>query len=309
VRLGVLLVAETPWPQLLGLARHAEATGWDSIWYSDHFMPPAGDLSAPIGEAWTTLAGLAAVVPRVRLGHLVGCNTYRHPSLVAKMAATLDRLSGGRFVLGLGAGWQENEHRAYGIPFYTTAERHHRLAEACQVIRSLLANPRTTFAGRYYQLQDAPLEPKPLQNPLPILIGAGGEKLGLRIAARYADLWNTGGLPDEIERKLAILDRHCAEVGRDPQAIQRTAFALIALKEEGSQAEADWYGSDMPEGRGALPVITGSAEHVREAMRRYRDLGIDELITADLTLGATPEEKQRTMDRLLAIAEEFRRDR
>jgi len=303
VRLGILLAPETPWDELLDRARHAAASGWDTIWCADHFMPPAGDLSAPIGESWTTLAALAAVVPRIRLGHMVGCNTYRHPALVAKMAATVDRVSGGRFILGLGAGWQENEHRAYGIPFGTTAERHRRLAEACQIVRSLLSKPRTTFHGRYYQLEDAPLEPKPVRQPLPLLIGAGGETLGLAIVARYADWWNTGGLPDEIARKIAILDRHCAEVGREPQDIRRTAFALFVPRHD---AAADWYGTEMPENRGALPTIVGDDAAIREAMGRYRDLGLAELVTADLTLGETHDEKKRGMDRLLSIGAEFR---
>ena len=126
-----------PWADLLEMALHVEATGWDGIWYADHFMPNGDDTSAPRAESWTTIAALAAAVPRVRLGPLVTGNTYRHPAVLAKMAATIDHISGGRVVLGLGAGWQENEHLAYGIPFHTLGERLRRLDEACRVIKAL----------------------------------------------------------------------------------------------------------------------------------------------------------------------------
>ncbi|MGD8416552.1 MAG: TIGR03560 family F420-dependent LLM class oxidoreductase, partial [Pseudomonadales bacterium] len=179
-----------PFDEVLELCSHAEQTGWDGLWYADHFMPNAEDTSAPWPEAWITLAALGARVPRVRLGTLVTGNTYRHPAVLAKMAATLDHITAGRVVLGLGSGWQENEHMQYGIPFYTVVERLKRLDEACQVIKSLFSETKTTFAGNYYQLEDASLEPKPVQKPLPLLIGGGGEKMTLKITAKYADEWN-----------------------------------------------------------------------------------------------------------------------
>ena len=152
----------------------AERAGWDGIWFSDHLMPSSGDPQAPVNESFTTLAALAATVPRLRIGHLVAGNTYRHPALVAKVAAGIDRISAGRFVLGLGAAWQANEHERYGLPFYDTAVRMDRLDEACRLIRCLLDNELSKFEGRYYQLRDAPLSPKPLQGRLPLLIGGGG---------------------------------------------------------------------------------------------------------------------------------------
>ena len=154
-----------PFNDVLALAKHVESTGWDGIWYADHFMPNAPDTSAPWPEAWTTLAALGASVPRIRIGTLVTGNTYRHPAVLAKMAATLDHITDGRVVLGLGAGWQENEHTQYGIPFYSTAERLARLNEACHVIKRLFSEPKANYDGRYYQLADASLEPKPLQRP------------------------------------------------------------------------------------------------------------------------------------------------
>ncbi|MDE0757940.1 MAG: TIGR03560 family F420-dependent LLM class oxidoreductase, partial [Pseudomonadales bacterium] len=188
---------------LRSLAEHAEQTGWDGIWLADHFMPNAEDTSAPWPEAWTTLAALAALVPRVRLGTLVTGNTYRHPAVLAKMATTVDHISGGRVVLGLGSGWQENEHQKYGIDFFSTRERLSRLEEACQLIKALLIEVEATFEGKFYRLEGAPLEPKPIQSPLPLLIGGGGETVTLKITARYADEWNVWGTVDTLKHKMA----------------------------------------------------------------------------------------------------------
>src|SRR5688500_4097635 len=176
MRFSVWPNAAQPWDDILDVAQHAEATGWDGVWIADHFMPNEADPSGPTNECWTLLAALGAAVPRVRLGALVTGNTYRHPAVLAKMAATVDQVSGGRIVLGLGAGWQENEHAAYGIPFFTTRERLERLEEACEIVKGLFSQPRTSFEGRHYTLRDAPLEPKPVQDPLPLLVGGGGEK-------------------------------------------------------------------------------------------------------------------------------------
>ncbi len=158
---------------VLELCSHAEDTGWDGIWYADHFIPNAEDTSAPWPEAWTTLSALGARTTKVRLGTLVSGNTYRHPAVLAKMAATLDHITEGRVVLGLGSGWQENEHRQYGLEFFTVAERLARLDEACQVIKKLFHDQQANFAGKFYQLNNASCEPKPVQRPLPLLIGGG----------------------------------------------------------------------------------------------------------------------------------------
>src|SRR5713226_6802457 len=215
MRFSLWPMGSSGWDDLLETCQHAEATGWDGVWYADHFMPNQPDNTAPVAEVWPTVTAIAARVPRVRVGTLVCGNTYRQPPLVAKMAAQVDIISGGRFVLGMGAGWQENEHRAYGIPFYTPGERLGRLEESCQIIRGLLHNERTSFKGRYYEVEDAPLAPKPLQRPLPLLIGGGGEKRTLRIAARYADEWNTWGTPETLRHKMSVLDQHCVREGRD----------------------------------------------------------------------------------------------
>ncbi|HVR28563.1 MAG TPA: LLM class F420-dependent oxidoreductase [Thermoanaerobaculia bacterium] len=281
-----------PWSEVLQLARHVESKGWHGIWYADHFMPNEGDVSTPWNEAWTTIAALAAAVPRLRIGPLVTGNTYRHPAVLAKMASTVDHVSGGRLVLGLGAGWQENEHRAYGIEFSTVRGRLERLEEACQVIKALFSGSRANFEGKYYQLTDAPLEPRPVQQPLPLLIGGGGEKVTLRIAAKYAEEWNYWGDPATIRHKMSVLDRHCEELRRDPRSIWRSAQSLLYL-------------SDDPEflakvrGRpGFFPMMTGGVEQIRAVVKEYADAGLDELIVPDFNLGPR-QRKIETLDRFM----------
>jgi alkanesulfonate monooxygenase SsuD/methylene tetrahydromethanopterin reductase-like flavin-dependent oxidoreductase (luciferase family) len=212
--------------------------------------------------------------------------------VLAKMAATVDHISGGRLVLGLGAGWQENEHRQYGVPFYTVKERLERLAEACELIKGLFANETTTFRGKHYALENAVLEPKPVQRPLPLLIGGGGEKVTLRIAAKFADEWNVWGDVARLRHKMALLDGYCAEIGRPPRAIQRSAVALLFLTDDRALVERM---KSQPIGR---PTIVGNADEVREIVRAYRDAGVDELIVPDFTLGPR-DQKLATLDRFM----------
>ena len=277
---------------VVDLARHAEATGWDGLWYADHFMPNAPDTSAPWPEAWTTLTGVGALVPRLRLGTLVTGNTYRHPAVLAKMAATLDHMTGGRVVLGLGSGWQENEHQQYGIPFYTVRERLERLDEACAVIKALFSESKASFDGRFYQLEDASLEPKPVQQPLPLLIGGGGEKRTLRITARHADAWNVWGDVEILRHKMEILDRHCADLGRDPKAIRRTAVALLFMSDD------EKYLEQMRSADIAMPTVIGTPEEVRETLDAYASIGVDEFIVPDFNLGERAQ-KVETLDRFI----------
>lgn len=278
-----------PYEDVLELSSHAEQTGWDGIWYADHFMPNAEDTSAPWPEAWTTLSALGARIPRVRLGTLVSGNTYRHPAVLAKMAATLDHITGGRVVLGIGSGWQENEHTQYGIPFYTVADRLKRLDEACQVIKSLFSETKSNFDGVYYQLENASLEPKPVQQPLPLLIGGGGEKMTLRITAKYADEWNVWGTVDTLKQKMAILDRHCADLGRDPRAIQRSAVALLFMSDDPAFLE------QMRNAKLQQAAIIGTPAEVKAIVAEYEAAGVDELIVPDFTLGPK-DRKIATMD-------------
>lgn len=292
------------WPQpnqsfdvMKQLGNHVEQSGWDGIWLADHFMPNAEDTSAPLPEAWTTLAALAASIPRIRLGTLVTGNTYRHPAVLAKMAATVDHISDGRLVLGLGSGWQENEHEKYGIEFDTVAGRLQRLEEACQVIKSLFNEESANFKGKYYTLNDAPLFPKPKQDTLPLLIGGGGEKVTLRITAQYADEWNVWGNVELLTQKMAVLDQHCETLGRDPAEIQRSAVALLFVTEDAAFAKKMRDSTDKP------PKIAGTVSELRDVIAGYADAGVNELIVPDFTLG--PDCNQKKLDTLDLFIEDI----
>lgn len=278
--------------EVLELARHVEKTGWDGFWYADHFMPNAPDTSAPWPEAWTTLTAIGANVPRIRIGTLVSGNTYRHPAVLAKMVATLDHITAGRVVLGLGSGWQENEHDQYGLPFYTTRERLERLDEACQIIKSLYTNPKTDFDGKFYKLSDASLEPKPVQHPLPLLIGGGGEKRTLRIVAEHANEWNVWGDVAVLRQKMEVLDKHCADVGRDPSEIHRTAVALLFMSDDNAYLE------QMRNAEMQQAALIGTVDEIREIVEEFEAIGVDELIVPDFTLGQH-RQKIETLDRFI----------
>ena len=293
MRFSIWLGTEQTWDDLLGSAEHAERTGWGGVWVMDHFMPNEEPVTAPRLEAWTAIAGVAACVDRVRVGVLVTGNTYRHPAVLAKMAATVDHISEGRLVLGLGAGWQLNEHVSYGLDFPQVGDRLARLEEACQVIRLLHSQERSYFEGRFYRLVDAPCEPKPLQQPLPLLIGGRGEKVTLRIVARHADEWNCWGLPDEIARRSVVLANHCLEIGRDPGTIRRSAQALVLLSDDRQQL-ARWRTESSP-----VPRIIGTAAEIAETMKQYIEIGLDEFVVSDHTMGRDTNEKRDNMDRFL----------
>jgi F420-dependent oxidoreductase-like protein len=309
VRFSYWSGAGEAWDDLVSIARHVESTGWDGFWIGDHFMPPAGGFGdspddregelRDTHEGWTILAGLAAVVPRIRIGPLVTGNTYRNPCVLAKMAATVDHISGGRVVLGLGAGWQENEHRHYGIGLPPLSERMDRLEEAAEIIKSLFANTRTDFAGRHYEVTEAPLAPKPVQDPLPLLIGGGGEKRTLRIVARFADEWNVWGSPEIMGHKMAVLDRHCVEVGRDPAEIERSAAVLLFMTSD--RARMETLRADPP----SRPSIVGPPGHVASEIARYVELGVDELIVPGFNL--SPAARTDVLDRFITeVAAPFR---
>ena len=197
----------------------AEESGWDSAWAFDHFFSLGdGELEQTL-EGWTLLAALATKTQRVKLGLMVTGNTHRNPAILAKQAVTVDHISGGRLILGMGAGWQEREHQAYGIPFPAAGERVDRLGEALELIRLLEMQERTTFHGEYYQLENAPFEPKPVHGHMPVLIGTAGKRM-LRHVARYADLWDGGEEPAAYAVNAERLRALCAEIGRDPNAIR-----------------------------------------------------------------------------------------
>ena len=285
------------------LAQHAEATGWDGIWLADHFLPDEDEL-IPVHESWITLAALARDVPRVRLGTLVAGNTYRHPALLANMVATLDNLSDGRVVLGLGAGWQQNEHEAYGLDYGTTGSRLDRLEEACQVLKGLFGNDYFDFDGDHYQMQRAALEPKPKQAKLPLMIGGGGEKRTLRITAQYADEWNVWGDVAILKQKMAVLDQHCEDIGRDPDEIERSAVALLFLSDN------EKYLQRMRAADIAMPTIIGNVSEVVDVVAALQESGVKELIIPDFTLGTligADQVKQDLMEKFITqVGGEFR---
>jgi F420-dependent oxidoreductase-like protein len=232
----------TTWAEMLAVFRAAdEIEVFESGWVFDHFYPIFSDSTGPCLEGWVTLTALAQATKRLRLGVLVTGIHYRHPAVLANMAATLDIVSEGRLEIGIGAGWNEEESGAYGIELGTPAERSDRLEEACEVIVGLLSQETTNFAGRYYTLSSARCEPKPVQHPHPpICIGGSGELRTLRTAARWAQHWNfVGGPVEEFRRKKEILERHCAEVGRDPAEITLSSHVrFVPAQGPGATAEA-----------------------------------------------------------------------
>jgi len=271
-----------PWTDVLELASHCERTGWDGVYFADHFMPNGPGATALDGdtlECWSVLAALAASVPRVRLAPLVTSVTYRHPAVLANIVAAVDLISGGRLVLGIGAGWQENEHAAYGIELGTVKERLDRFDEACQALLGLLREKRTTFAGSYFTVTDAPNQPAPAQERLPLLIGGAGEKRTMRIAARFADEWNAWTTPDVLAHKVGVLRSHCEAVGRDPSEIAVSTQGLLFLSTDES-----WL-ADKRSGMGRAAIV-GTPAEVVDIVGAYRDAGADELIIPDFTLGS-----------------------
>jgi F420-dependent oxidoreductase-like protein len=201
----------------------------EHAWLFDHFMPLGNDPTGPCLEGWTLLGALAAQTNRLRIGLMVTGNTYRHPAVLANIATTVDIISHGRLDFGIGAGWNELEHTAYGIPLYAPGERLKRLREACEVIRLLWTETTPSFEGKYYQLKDAYCEPKPVQKPYPpFVIGGSGEKLTLRITAEYANIWNyVGHAVEEFRHKNEVLDGHCRAINRDPATIQRSVQLVM----------------------------------------------------------------------------------
>lgn len=222
---GLRFGMQTPpikgWAELRDDWRRYEALGFESLWIPDHLVRPF-DFNEWMHEAWTMLAALAATTERVRLGVLVSCNTFRHPALVAKEAITIDHVSGGRLELGLGAGWFLPEHQMFGLPFPETPELVGRFREAVELVDTFLRNDVSSYDGRYYQLKDAPRRPGPIQTPRPPLtLGAHGPAM-LKIAARFADRWNSSGTPAQLKERNARLDEACAAIGRDPATVTRS---------------------------------------------------------------------------------------
>src|SRR5947199_9084025 len=265
----------TTWPAMRDAALLADRIGIDSVWTWDHFYALSGEEERPNFEAWTILSAFAAVTQRVRLGAMVSGVTYRHPAVIANIVATLDQVSNGRAICGISAAWNQTEHKAYGIDLGTPGERSRRFAEAAKVIRALLDGERVTYKGKYYTLKNAVLNTRPVQKRLPIMIGGAGEQKTLRTTAKYADMWHTFGPPEQMTRKIEILRQHCADVGRDPSAIEVWGGQWVCVRDDEEDARqvlddvaAHQHGMSRPN------AITGNPEQVAARMKEFWDAGV-----------------------------------
>jgi F420-dependent oxidoreductase-like protein len=283
VRFGAQLWSQaTDWPSFRDAALAAEAAGWDSVWTWDHLLAIHGPWEQPILEGWTALAGLGPITKRVRLGLMVGANTFRNPGLTAKLTTTLDHVSGGRAVLGIGGAWFEREHEAFSIDFgFGIGDRLDRMDEAIELIRRLLDGETVTHEGRFYTLRDALCAPRPIQPHLPILVGGSGPRKTLRTVALRADGWNTSGDLDEVRAKVATLDGHCADVGRDRSEIEMTVSFPVVLRDRDGDAERVWanilaHNGSSTAGKG--PNLLGSPAEVADAIRPFLELGFRTII-------------------------------
>lgn len=283
------------WPALLDVVRHVDTTGWHGVVVEDHFMADGGGFGAvdePRLEATSVLAALAVATTSVRLAPLVLSATFRHPAVVANWVTTLDHVSAGRMTLGLGAGWQHNEHEQYGLDLGTPGERLGRLDEYCAVVRSLLDHTETDVAGRWFTLRAARCEPAPVQSHLPLLIGGKGDRM-LALVARRADVWNMWAMPEVFTERSRRLDAECEAVGREPSTIRRSTQALVLVTDDRSRADAFIRAAA---GRAAF---AGPAERYAELVAAWRAVGVDEVIVPDWHLG-TGAERADALDAIAA---------
>ena len=289
MRIGAAFwIQRTDWPSLRDAALTAERAGFDSLWFDDHLLADEGDWHDAKLEGWAALAALAPLTIRPRLGLLVAANTFRNPGLTAKLATTLDHISGGRLILGIGGGWFGREHDAFGLDFGAGfGERLDRLEEAVDLIERLLAGERVTHDGRFYRMVDAVCEPRPMQTRLPILIGGSGREKTLRTVAHHADLWNAYASPERVAESLAILRERCAEIGRPFESIQKTVYMEVVIRTSEAEVQSFWtqvedrHGIRGRVGSDGTPRtlnVGGPPAAVADYVRRFEALGIDEVI-------------------------------
>lgn len=270
------------WDDMLALWQKADAWGYDTLWNFDHFYPIFTNPEGPCLEGWTTLAALAQATKRARIGHLVNGNTYRNPCLTAKMAASLDHVSHGRLNLGIGAGWFEMEHTAFGIDFMTVPKRLQALDEACQIIRGMFTQEKTTVHGKHYTVTDAMGLPHPVQRPHPpIMIGGTGEKVLLRIVAKHADMWNASGPADFMAKKIAIIRQHADKLDRDADRIEKTVMMPLCYRNKDREGFVQGLIAAMrqttpEEARGQIMI--GEKQECLDTVERYRRAGVTHFI-------------------------------
>jgi F420-dependent oxidoreductase-like protein len=274
---------QASWPDWRDAALAAEEAGWDSIWTWDHLLAIFGPWEQPVFEGWSLLNAIGALTSRVRLGLMVGANTFRNPGLTAKVATTLDHVSNGRAILGIGGAWFEREHEAYGIEAWSpnVGERLDRLDESVMLLRRLLDGDRFDHDGRFYQFRDALCRPRPIQPHLPILVGGSGPKKTLRTVAERADAWNTSGTVEEVRAKLDVLDEHCDAVGRDRSTIELTVSFPITIRHSVAAAETAYAGllaANGTDDMNANPVLLGPPAVIAAAIAPYHDLGFRTVI-------------------------------
>ena len=283
VRFGAQLWSQAgDWPGLLRAGLAAEAAGWDSIWTWDHLVAIQGPWEQPVLDGWLVMGALAARTERVGVGLMVAANTFRTPGQTAKLAATLDHVSGGRATLGIGGAYVEREHAAYGIDFLASVgERLDRLDESVGIIRRLLDGERFSHVGTAYRLEDAVIFPRPVQARLPILVGGSGPRKTLRTVARHADAWNTSGTLDEVLARDAVLVEHCRAVGRDPATIERTASFPIVLRDDPEEARRAYAATCEHNGiesiHGVAPIL-GTPEQAAARLKPYVAHGFTTII-------------------------------
>lgn len=290
IRFGVCLPQHgSTWNEVVACARACERLGYDSVWAVDHFFG-IPDATQPIFEGWTELTALGALTERVRLGHLVLCVSYRHPAVLAKMAATLDHVSGGRFVLGMGAGWHQQEYHAYGLPFPSIGTRLKELDEALTIVRKMWTEEPASFFGEHFHVEEAYCRPRPLQSPHPpVLVGGTGERVLLRIVAEHADIWNNlGWAHRDLAHKIDVLRAHCDTVKRDVDAIeisQQTVAAIGETEDEARRATADVLAEVPFLAGGNDLIVAGTPEQCAERVRKTIAMGATTLL---LSFGRNP---------------------
>jgi len=286
----------TTWDEMRDAALLAEQAGWDVLMTWDHFVPLMGDITGPNLEGWQILAAFAAITKKPKIAMLVTGNTYRHPAVLANMATTLDGISNGRAVLGIGAAWNEHEHKMYGIDFDTAPIRLAKLREATRVIRGLLDEGTVSYQGTYYQLENATLGTRPIQKRLPILIGGGGERVTLKITARYADWWHGFGTADIIKHKLEVLKKHCDDVGRDYNEIAPTAGGGVLVRDDLNdidkrmRAVATRNKVEAPN----RPAVAGKPDDIAKLLLGYHKLGVKGFL-----FGMSPPYDRETIERVM----------